>query len=114
MECAVNHRCSFMALLNVQKAFDTVWHNGSLYKLFQCGIRGDVWFVIKDWYSKLSSAVIWGNCTSSYFSVGAMQGSILSPLLYAVFMSDLLYELEESGRGVCIDSIFLHMLIIRL
>ena len=34
------------------------------------------------------------------------QGAVLSPILYAVFTSDLLYNLERSGLGTHIDNIY--------
>ena len=39
----------FSCFLDVQKAFDTVWIDGILYKLFsELGIGGRMWKVIKD------------------------------------------------------------------
>ena len=94
-------------MLNVQKAFDSVWHNGLFYKLFHFGIHGDLWFVLMEWYSKLTSSVLWDDRHSWYFSVqqGVRQGAVLSPLLYTIFTSDLLSSLESSGLGVFIGSI---------
>ena len=37
---------------------------------------------------------------------GVKQGAVLSPLLYSLFVNYLLVELEHSGLGVRIDSIF--------
>ena len=108
-ECRHNKKSAFLALLDVQKAFDTVWHNGLFLKLFQFGIRGDLWHIIYNWYRSLSSAVLWNNHTSRYFPVaqGVRQGAVLSPILYAVFTSDLLSSLESSGLGVMINSIYI-------
>ena len=50
----INHmleRCSkvFSCFLDVRKAFDTVWVDGILYKLFsELGIEGKMWKVMKD------------------------------------------------------------------
>ncbi len=70
-----------------------------------CGVRGELCFVLFNWSSRLTSAILWENCVSHSFSVaqGVRQGAVLSRLLYAVFTSNLLYLLESSGLGVVID-----------
>lgn len=107
-ECKHQDKSAYVALLDVQKAFDTVWHNGLFYKLFQFGIRGDIWYVLYNWYSRLSSSVIWDDRISRDFPVaqGVRQGAVLSPILYAVYTSDLLSTLEDSGLGVYISHLF--------
>ena len=99
---------SFLAFLDVRKAFDTVWHAGLFYKLFHYGVRGNIWFVLFYWYSRLSASVLWNGSVSRPLIIaqGVRQGAVLSPLLYAVFTSDLLVELESSGHGVYIDTLF--------
>ena len=37
---------------------------------------------------------------------GVKQGAVLSPLLYSLFVNDLLVELEQSGLGMRMDNIF--------
>ena len=33
-----SNKKAFVALLDVRKAFDTVWHNGLFFKLFHAGV----------------------------------------------------------------------------
>ena len=107
-ECKYQKKPVYLALLDVQKAFDSVWHNGLFYKLFQFGIRGDLWYVLYNWYNGLSSSILWNNRISRKFAVaqGVHQGAVLSPILYAVFTSDLLSTLESSSLGVQIGHIY--------
>ncbi len=41
----------WVCLLDIHKAFDSVWIAGMLYTLYQTGIEGKLWRIIKDMYS---------------------------------------------------------------
>lgn len=99
---------TYLALLDVQKAFDTVWHDGLFLKLYNHGIKGDIWFTLFNWYNRLQSSVVWEGSVSRQFAIkqGVRQGAVLSPLLYAIFTNDLLFDLERSGMGVYIGPFF--------
>jgi len=106
IECKTTHSIAFQAFLDVKKAFDSVWHDGLFFKLL--GIHSDIWFTLYNWYNRLSASVRWCSSISRSFPVkqGVRQGAVLSPLLYAVFTSDLLFELEQSSLGAFIGSIY--------
>ena len=46
------------AFLGVQKAYDTVWWNGLWLKLWEHGVQGKMWRVIKGMYESSRSAVL--------------------------------------------------------
>ena len=41
---------TYAFFLDVQKAFDIVWHDGLWFKVWELGIRGRMWRVIKNMY----------------------------------------------------------------
>ena len=38
---------TYAFFLDIQKAYDSVWHNGLWYKLWDMGVKGRMWRVIK-------------------------------------------------------------------
>ena len=49
----------FGCFLDVRKAFDKVWIDGLLYKLFtELGIEGKMWLAIKDLYTDVKALVL--------------------------------------------------------
>ena len=98
----------YVAFIDVKKAFDTVWQAGLMVKLHSKNIPSHLWHLLNNWYHQLTSSVIWNADISRPFPIhqGVRQGAILSPLLYSVFVDELLDILSSSGQGVFIDDIF--------
>ena len=86
-------------MLDVQKAYDTVWCDGLWLKLWDMGVKGRMWRVIKKMY-----VVQWEK--SAMFSVeqGVAQGCSLSPILFSVFINDLLKDVEQAELGIQLSS----------
>ena len=79
-----------LILLDVEKAFDTVWHNGLIYKLMRPNMPRYLWKIIADFLNDRTFVVEVNNALSStkHITAGLPQGSMLSPLLYSIFTSD--------------------------
>lgn len=77
--------------LDVEKAFDTVWIKGLVFKLAKYGIEGNMLRYIENYLTARTFQVRIGNTTSKTYKThnGLPQGSVLSPLLYNIMMGDI-------------------------
>ena len=64
----------------------------------------EIWKVIQDLYSDMSSQVKWNGHTSKHCNIkqGVRQGGVLSTHLYKSYINDLPLELEKRGLGLTI------------
>lgn len=78
-------------------------------ELFEVGLNGKLWRLLKDWYVAAPCCVRVDGRSSDGFAVGrgVRQGSILSPSLFLIVMDPLLKQLEESGVGLSINNFYL-------
>ena len=89
--------------LDFEKAFDSVWKKGLIVKLFKLGIKGNFLKLIDHFLaSRKVSLNVNGvkgssrNCSE----FGLPQGSVLSPIMFKIFMIDFLEEINDSNTVV--------------
>lgn len=85
-----NRKSTGLILLDIEKAFDSVWHNGLVYKLNAFGTPVYLLKLIKSFVSDRSFLVAINGSHSSARKIpaGVPQGSVLSPILYSLYISD--------------------------
>ena len=98
----------FSCFLDVRKAFDTVWVDGMLSKLFiELGVGGRMWLIIKNLCTDVKAQVLFSGSLSRQFKVsqGTNQGRIRAPFMYKVYINALLNALTNHVYEIFINGL---------
>ena len=92
-----NDSCIYICMLDASKAFDRVNHFSLFNKFKLRNLCPTILILLMCTYQRQSVMVNWNGEFSSTFSVrnGAKQGGILSPVLFTVYLDDLIDELRK-------------------
>ena len=86
-----DNKICLIAYIDLKSAFDTVWDDAVIFKLNNFGIKGKLLKILYDFFKNRSIKVSLGGYESEdkIISAGTPQGSVLSPILFNVMLSDL-------------------------
>ena len=98
----INRGCSvYGGFLDTSKAFDSVWINGLLYKMYELGIDFKVWKLIRNAYLGFKCSVNVNGQSSDWFVIlrGVHQGAPFSMKLYILYVNKMISVIRESCYG---------------
>ena len=89
-----NKKPAVLLNIDLEKAFDSVWIDGLLYKLQNIGKTGNLLSIMQVFLSNRLSFMKIGNYHSNNvpIHIGLQQGSVLSPTLFILFINDFIDE----------------------
>ena len=100
---------------DVSKAFDRVWHRGILIKLKSIGIEGNLLTWFENYLYNRRQYVSLNNVASStkQIKAGVPQGSILGPLLFLIYINDIVRNIrsdiklfaDDTSLSITVDDI---------
>ena len=92
----------YFCFVDFRKAYDSVWREGLFYKLLKAGVRGNAFNVIESMYRKSECCVKINGERTDFMSdsVGVKQGEVLSPLLFNLFINDLIENIQNTDSPV--------------
>lgn len=106
---AESNSSTFCVFLDASKAFDRVEYCALFRKLLSRNLPGVVLRLLRNIYTGQLVHVLWNGVYSNWFNIsnGVKQGGIISPILFCIYIDELLCRLQKEGIGCHIGSLFL-------
>ena len=97
---------TFLHFVDFKKAFDTVWHDGRWHALHMSGIKGRPLKVLQSLYSDIRQSVLVDGQQTEYIRAhqGVRQGCPMSPVLFSIFIEQMVRRLKQASVGIKLDT----------
>ena len=91
------HENTIAIFIDLEGAFDGVWREGVVYRLFESGLRGNLLHYIDSYLHNRMSRNIVNDYVSDWVTtgIGVPQGSVVAPLLFIAYTSELTRSLQK-------------------
>ena len=103
----------YCAFVDFKRAFDSVYRMGLWFKMTNSGIDGKLFQLVRSIYMDVKSCVKSMNSLSDFFKsdIGLLQGEVLSPFLFSLFINDLELHLQQNAdAGLTLDQLSVYLL----
>ena len=68
----LQHKTTYIAMLDIKKAYDVLWQDGLFYKLYKVGLSGKLWRILRCMYQDFVCKVMINGTASK--SIKALRG----------------------------------------
>ncbi|ETO02680.1 hypothetical protein RFI_34733, partial [Reticulomyxa filosa] len=98
----IERKQCILTLIDIRKAFDSVWHAGLLYKIYNTGIRGKIFKLITTILTRSQLYVTAGYYASRPFIMqsGTGQGYSMSGPLFNLYINDMIKEINNTNTKI--------------
>ena len=98
-----------VVFLDQSRAFDRIWHDGLAAKLKMCGTNEQLLNFLKNYLQNRRVRVVIEGQESQWFNVtaGVPQGSILGPLLFLIYINDIVNTLQAEIHLYADDAVLM-------
>ena len=96
----------YLVFLDVTKAYDKAWLDGILYNLYNRGVTGPTWNMIRKLNLNLKAEIKTNHGLTRPIQIrdSIRQGGVLSVLLYAAIMDEISTETMKENLGIQIKN----------